>query len=207
MASVPALRSALPRGAAAIGFSDNLVRLIATDIGLWQFHSLRALMALPLIGLAVLALGLRLAPIRRWRFAVRCVVQAAAMLVYFGAIGFMPLTQVVAGFFTAPLFVLHYTTVWFRKPIGPRRLAAVGLGFLGTLIMLRPDPADLQLATFVPVLAGALWGMSNVLTREWCADEPMAALVAGFFVALGTAGAVLCLVLFIARSATAPRDG
>ena len=202
MASVPALPSAVPRGAAAImagmfllGFTDNLVRLISTDIGLWQFHFLRSLMALPMIGLAALALGLSLAPIRRWRFALRCAVQAAAMLVYFGAIGFMPLTQVVAGFFTAPLFVLLYTTVWFRTRIGPRRIAAVGLGFLGTLIMLRPDPSDLQLATFVPVLAGALWGLSNVLTREWCANEPMAALVAGFFVALGIAGAVMCLIL------------
>ena len=55
--------------------------------------------------------------------------------------------------------------------------------------MLRPDPANLSLVTLMPVAAGALYGLSNLLTREWCADEPVGALLAGFFGAMGLAGA------------------
>lgn len=55
--------------------------------------------------------------------------------------------------------------------------------------MLRPDPANLSALTLMPLAAGALYGLSNLLTREWCADEPVGALLASFFGALGLAGA------------------
>jgi drug/metabolite transporter (DMT)-like permease len=185
-------------GVAMLGLIDNFVRLIAGEIGLWQFHFLRAAMALPLLAVAAPVLRLSLRP-RRWgRVAVRCVVQAAAMLVYFGALGFMPVPQVAAGLFTAPLFVLMLSAAAFGHRIGPRRLGAVILGFAGTLMMLRPDLRDLEPMVFVPIAAGALWGLSNLLTREWCASEPVGALVAGFYLALGLAGGAVALALAFA---------
>jgi drug/metabolite transporter (DMT)-like permease len=171
-----------------LGFTDNFVRVIAAESGLWQFHALRSAMAIPLMVAAGLMLGMPLRP-RRWGpVAVRGLIQATSMLIYFGALAFMPIAQVAAGLFTAPIFVLLFSAVLFGQRIGPRRLTAVGLGFLGILVMLRPDPTDLQLATFVPVAAGAFYGLSNLLTREWCAEEPVGALLLGFFLALGIAG-------------------
>jgi len=175
-------------GMALMGFTDNFVRVIAAESGLWQFHALRSAMAVPLMIVAALMLGMPLRP-RRWkRVAVRSGVMAVSMLIYFGALAFMPIAQVAAGLFTAPIFVLLFSAVLFGHRIGPRRLAAVGLGFAGILVMLRPDPTDLEPATFVPVAAGAFYGLSNLLTREWCAEEPVAPLLLAFFLALGIAG-------------------
>ena len=42
-------------GMAVIGFTDNFVRVIAEDAGLWQFHLFRSAMALPLLALAAVA--------------------------------------------------------------------------------------------------------------------------------------------------------
>lgn len=190
------------RGAASIlfgmvllGFTDNFVRVIAAESGLWQFHALRSALAVPLMVVAALILGMPLRP-RRWKaVAVRSGVQGASMLIYFGALAFMPIAQVAAGLFTAPIFVLLFAAVFFGQRIGPRRLAAVGIGFLGILVMLRPDPASLELATFVPVAAGAFYGLSNLLTREWCAEEPVAALLLSFFLILGLAGVAGSLVV------------
>jgi drug/metabolite transporter (DMT)-like permease len=182
-------------GMVLLGLIDNFVRLIAADIGLWQFHFLRAALALPLLFVVGGGFGMRLRP-RRWgRVAVRCVVQAGSMVIYFGALGFMPVPQVAAGLFTAPLFVLMFSAAAFGHRIGPRRLGAVALGFAGTLLMLRPDFRDLEPAVFLPIAAGALWGLANLLTREWCADEPVGALLAGFYLALGLAGGAATLVL------------
>jgi drug/metabolite transporter (DMT)-like permease len=152
-------------------------------------------MALPLLGLAAFVFGLGLWPKRPGRVALRCGVQALAMLLYFAALPVMPIAQVGAALFTAPIWVLLFSVVLFGQPIGPRRLAAVALGFAGVLVMLRPDPGNLSAMTLLPLVAGALYGMSNLLTREWCAEEPVAALVGGFFAALGLAGvAALALV-------------
>ena len=62
-------------GMAVIGFTDNFVRVIAEDAGLWQFHLLRSAMALPLLGARRLGLraGAPAAAARaRWRCAPAC---------------------------------------------------------------------------------------------------------------------------------------
>jgi drug/metabolite transporter (DMT)-like permease len=185
-------------GMAVIGFTDNFVRVIAEDAGLWQFHLVRSAMALPLLAVGARALGMALRPRRFRAVAARSTVNALAMLLYFGSLPMMPIAQVGAALFTAPLWVLLFAAAFFGRPIGPRRMLAVGLGFLGVLVMLRPDPANLSLVTLMPVAAGALYGLSNLLTREWCADEPVGALVAGFFGAMGIAGAVALAAIALA---------
>jgi len=189
-------------GTVLIGFTDNFVRVIAEDAGLWQFHLFRSAMALPLLGLAALALGMTLRPLRVRAVAGRSAVQALSMLLYFGSLPMLPIAQVGAALFTAPIWVQLFSAWLLGRPIGPRRAAAVALGFAGVLVMLRPDPHNLSLLTLMPVAAGALYGLSNLLTREWCADEPVGALLVGFFGAMGLAGAAGCAVLALASSPT-----
>lgn len=184
-------------GVALLGLTDNLVRPIAAEIGLWQLHAMRSAMALPLLVAAAWVLGVAHRPKRWGRVAARSLAQAGAMLIYFGALGLMPIAQVAAGLFTAPLFVLLFAAVLFGRPIGPWRTAAVAVGFIGTLIMLRPDPANLNPLVFIPVAAGALYGLSNLLAREWCADEPVAAMLGGFFLLIGIGGAIGAGVLAV----------
>lgn len=177
-------------GMAVLGITDNLVRLISDAAGLWQFHLLRSAMALPLLLLASAAFGLALRPRRIGAVAARSGVQTVAMLLYFGALPMMPIAQVGAALFTAPIWVLIFSAALFGRRIGPRQALAVALGFLGVLTMLRPDLANLSLVTLMPMVAGALYGLSNLLTREWCAEEPVGALLAGFFGGLAIASAV-----------------
>jgi drug/metabolite transporter (DMT)-like permease len=118
-------------GMVVLGLTDNFVRLIADGAGLWQFHLLRSAMALPLLAAAAFALRLPVAPVRPGAVAARSAVQAAAMLLYFGALAMAPIAQVGAALFTAPLWVLLFAAGLFGRPIGPRRLAAVALGFAG----------------------------------------------------------------------------
>ena len=182
-------------GMVLLGFTDNFVQVIAREITVWQFHLLRSLMALPLLAVVAVGAGMQLRPVRAGRVAVRSAVQAAGMFFYFASLPLMPIAQAGAGLFTAPLFVLIFAAALFRQPIGPARMLAVAIGFAGVLVMLRPDPANLSLVTLMPVAAGALYGLSNLLTREWCAEEPVGAMLAGFFLALGVAGGVVCLGL------------
>jgi drug/metabolite transporter (DMT)-like permease len=182
-------------GMAVLGFTDNFMRLIADEAGLWQFHLMRSAMALALLAAAAAALGLGMVPKQPGAVAARSGALAAAMLLYFGAMPLMPLAQVAAALFTAPIWVLLFSAAFFGRPIGSRRAAAAALGFAGALAMLRPDPANLSAATLMPLAAGALYGLSNLLTRERCADEPVGALLASFFAALAIASVVALAVL------------
>lgn len=177
--------------AALIGFTDNHVRTIAAEAGLWQFHLTRSVMALALLALAAPLLGLRLMPVS-WRAVVaRSSIHGSAMLVYFGAIAFLPVPLVVAGLFTAPIFVLLIQRFAFGEPIGPVRIAAVALGFLGVVLVLGPEALEgSRLAALLPIAAGALYALGNIATRRWCGAESAATLLAGFFAALGLLGAL-----------------
>ena len=177
--------------AVLIGYTDNYVRVIAAEAGLWQFHATRTLFGVVLFALAAPLFGLVLRPRNLRAVAARSAVLAAAMLVYFGCLAFLTVAQVAAGLFTAPIFVLIIGRVIYGHPIGPFRVAAALIGFLGVVLVLGPTAAEgLGWASILPVLAGVLYAMANLATREWCAGESAATLTLGFFVAIGLAGVV-----------------
>lgn len=184
--------------AMVIGFTDNYVRVIAETTGLWQFHATRTLMALAILGALVPVLGLRLRP-RSWRaVAARSAIHGTAMLIYFGALAFLPVAIVAAGLFTAPIFVLLISRFVYGHAIGPVRIAAVAIGFLGVILVLGPSAlAGASLAALLPVAAGAMYAMGNIATKEWCAAESAETLLAGFFLGLGIFGVIGMAVLWL----------
>lgn len=177
--------------AVVIGFTDNYVRVIAAEAGLWQFHAARGAMALTLLALLAWPLGLRLRPVNAGAVAARSAIHGTAMLAYFGCLAFLPVATVAAGLFTAPIFVLLISHFAFGHPVGPFRIAAVALGFVGVVLVLGPAAGQrIGPATVLPVAAGALYALGNLATREWCARESAETLLAGFFLTLGIFGLV-----------------
>jgi drug/metabolite transporter (DMT)-like permease len=181
-----------------IGFTDNYVRVIAKDGGLWQFHATRTAMALVLLVAVAVLLGLRLRPQRFHAVLARSAIHGTAMLIYFGALAFLPVAQVAAGLFTAPIFVLLIQRFVYGQEINPVQALAVTLGFAGVVIVLGPEMlTGASLAAVLPVLAGALYAMGNIATREWCAQESAGTLLGGFFAMLGVFGLIGMAVLTI----------
>jgi drug/metabolite transporter (DMT)-like permease len=176
--------------AVLIGFTDNYVRVIAAEAGLWQFHATRTAMAIVLFALAAPVLGLVLRPVSWRAVAARSAVHGVSMIVYFGCLAFLTVAQVAAGLFTAPIWVLIFARFLFGQRIGPLRIVAAAIGFLGVVLVLSPGDQALGWASVFPVVAGALYALGNLATREWCAAESAATLTLGFFLALGVAGLV-----------------
>lgn len=180
---------------AIIGLIDNYVKVIADLAGLWQFHFLRSCMVCVMLAVLAYALGWRIKP-RRWRgVAIRSVFGAVSMVIYFGALSVIPVAQVGAGLFTAPLFVLLFSVLFLGQNIGVWRIAAAIVGFAGVLLVLQLDFAMLNFVTVLPMLAGVSWSLTALSTRHLCEGEETATLLFWFFAALGIFGAIgLCVV-------------
>ena len=184
--------------AVLIGFTDNFVREIAASGGLWQFHLTRTVMAVALIALALPMTGVRLRLVNARAVLARSALHGAAVMIYFGCLAFLPVAQVAAGLFSAPIFVLLISRYAFGLRIGPFRIIAVGIGFLGIVLVLGPgQQAPIGLASVLPVGAGALYALGNIATRQWCGQETAAVLTLGFFLALGALGLAGMAVLAI----------
>ena len=182
-----------------IAYADNYVRVIAVEGGLWQFHATRSAVAIALIAVIARIAGRRLRPVSLRSVVARSAIHGVAMLIYFGCLAFLPVAQVAAGLFTAPIFVLLISRFVYGHPIGPVRIAAVAIGFVGVVLVLGPTAmAGATWAALLPVFAGALYALGNVATREWCAGESAETLLTGFFAALGIFGALGLMVLAVA---------
>ncbi len=184
--------------ACVIAYTDNYVRVIAQDAGLWQFHATRTAMAFVILALVAMPLGLRLRPKRPKGVLARSAIHGGAMVIYFGALAFLPVAQVAAGLFTAPIFVLLIQRFAYDRPILGLQILAVVVGFAGVVLVLGPEAlSGATFAALLPVISGALYAMGNIATREWCAGETPETIVAGFFGMLGVIGAIGMTVLWL----------
>ncbi|UWQ16499.1 DMT family transporter [Jannaschia sp. M317] len=180
---------------AVLGFVDQYVKLLAQETSLWSFHILRTIMIWAIVGAWLLVTGRRLR-VRNWRGLIgRSASMSTAMIIYFGALGFLPVAQVAAGLFTAPIWVLVFSVAFFGLRIGPIRVLAVAMGFAGVVLVLSPDPATVSPFVFLPALAGAFYALAVIATREWCAGEGAVELALGIFTFMGLWGVGGVLVM------------
>lgn len=180
---------------AVIGLIDNFVGQIAAQISVWQFLFLRALMMFPFL-ILMSAAGLGVLRARRWRpVLARSVMITCAMMLYFGALGLMPIAQAVAGLFTSPIWVLVINVLFMGRRIGPFRIAAVFIGFAGVLLVLQPGGAGFGPAMLMPVAAGMFYAVSSIATRSWCAGESALTLLGVNMAMMGLVGALVMMAL------------
>uniref|UniRef100_B0T5M0 EamA domain-containing protein n=1 Tax=Caulobacter sp. (strain K31) TaxID=366602 RepID=B0T5M0_CAUSK len=89
----------------------------------------------------------------------------------------MPMAEANALSFTRPLWVVLLATLFLREAIGPSRIAAVVIGFVGVVIIMRPWSAGIavgwpHLAALISALclAGTITGVKS-LTRDLSASS------------------------------------
>ena len=87
---------------------------------------------------------------------LRAAINSVGMFCGFTALTMIPLAQMTALSFTTPLFVTIGAVLFLGEVIRARRIAAIGVGFLGTLIILQPG--------VVYVTGGALLALVHALT-------------------------------------------
>lgn len=89
------------------------------------------------------------------------------------ALRFLALTKVTSITFAAPLIVALLAGPMLGERIGPRRLVAVGVGFVGVLVVTRPFGGAFNWAALLAVAAAFCNALYSILTRRLAAyDRP-----------------------------------
>lgn len=73
----------------------------------------------------------------------RAVVGLSTMVLAFSSLAYLPLAESTTIGFAAPLFAVMLSAVVLKEKVGRHRWSAVILGFLGVLLVMRPDGSDL----------------------------------------------------------------
>lgn len=106
------------------------------------------------------------------RYVFRCAIGIASMLAGFWAIGHLPLAQAVALSYSSPIFVTIAAAVLLRERVRARRWAAVVVGFVGVLVIVRPGTDSFSAGTLVALLAAVLSGIVSIQIKQLSYTEP-----------------------------------
>ena len=167
-AAPPVLRGILMMCIASVFFSvmHVLVRYVARDVPPMQIAFLRNIFGV--IVFAPLLASNGLAFLRTDRIglhAVRGVLNAVAMLMFFTALAMTPVARVTALSFSAPLFMALLSVVFLGERFRIRRWAAIFLGFAGTLIILRPGLIPVDTGSMLVVGAALIWAVTMIVIK------------------------------------------
>ena len=102
---------------------------------------------------------------------LRAVTALSATGFFFLALRYMPIANAIAIFFVEPFIVALMGAVFLGEPIGPRRLVACGVGFLGALLVIQPSFHELGLPALYPLGTATLFGAYLILTRKIATRE------------------------------------
>jgi drug/metabolite transporter (DMT)-like permease len=106
------------------------------------------------------------------RYLFRCAIGVVSMLCGFWAIGHLPLAQAVALSYSTPIFVTIAAVVFLHEQVRARRWAAVALGFVGVMIIVRPGTAGFSAGTLVALAAAVLSGIVSIQIKQLSKVEP-----------------------------------
>jgi drug/metabolite transporter (DMT)-like permease len=117
-------------------------------------------------------------PALRTRFVrqhvVRVIAGVASMALIFYAFALMPLADVVAIGLSAPIFLTSLSVPMLGEKVGWRRWSAVGLGFIGILIITRPDGEVFDPVALVPLGGAVFYAVAMIQIRKVGTREPAA---------------------------------
>ncbi|MBN2760473.1 MAG: DMT family transporter [Rhodobacteraceae bacterium] len=132
--------------------------------------------------------GLRKAAATKQPFvqALRGLILAAEVCVMVTAFVLLGLTEAHAVFAIYPLLIAALSGPILGEKVGWRRWTAIGIGFVGVLIILQPGYGVFQIEALVPLLAATMFALYGLLTRYVGRQDPAA--VSFFWT--GTVGAV-----------------
>lgn len=135
----------------ALSFGDALVKFVSTDLVVWQIFVLRSAIALPvLFAICRMRIGpIRLLPINIGWTVLRSSLMIFMWLVYYAALLNLPISVAASVYYTMPIFVTLLAAMFIGDKIGIYGWIGVGIGFIGVLLIIKPDSSDFSVYTLL----------------------------------------------------------
>ena len=189
-------------GIAGFAVMDATIKWLTADYPVAQIVALRSWFGLPL--LCVFALyGGGVKTLRTSRPMVhvgRYLLVLALSFSFFWALSQMKLVDAIAITFAAPIFITALSVPLLKEPVGLHRWAAIGIGFCGVLVMLRPGTGVFQWAALVVIGSAIVYSLLMITTRAYKATESTASLMLYPQLGMALTGIVLAPVFWVTPS-------
>ncbi len=108
----------------------------------------------------------------------RGIILLTANICFFYAISIISLAKALTLAFVAPLIVTAFSPIFLGERVGVRRWSAVIIGFIGSLVVIRPGFVEINLASIAALGTGLMYGFYLIITRKLStSDNPLLTLL------------------------------
>lgn len=108
---------------------------------------------------------------RPWLQGIRSVLLLVSTGLNFVALQYLQLSETISIMFATPLLVALVSGPILGEWVGPRRMAAIGIGFLGVLIVARPGLGGMHPAALLSLAGTACYAFYGISTRILAASD------------------------------------
>ena len=118
---------------------------------------------------------------------IRGLILLCADIGFFYSISVISLAKALTLAFIAPLIVTAFSPIFLGEKVGLKRWSAVIIGFIGSLVVIRPGFVEINLASLAALGTGIMYGFYMIITRKLSnIDNPLLTLLL-----TGVVGAVI----------------
>ncbi len=157
----------------AFAVMDGLTKILSQTLAipqiLWFRSIVFAFLAVTMLRFTAATKGRPIRDIaaskRPWLQFTRAVLLVVESGLYMLAFSLLPLADVHAVGAVSPLLVVALSVPFLGESVGWRRWAAVAVGFLGVLTIVRPGLTAIHPATLITLVAAALWAIYQIMVR------------------------------------------
>ena len=109
---------------------------------------------------------------------IRGLMLLTANIFFFYAISKISLAKALTLAFVAPLIVTTFSPIFLEERVGFKRWFAVAIGFIGSLVVIRPGFVEFNLASIAALGTGIMYGFYLIITRKLStSDNPLLTLL------------------------------
>jgi drug/metabolite transporter (DMT)-like permease len=176
-------------GSVCFGTMNALVKWTSFHADVWMIIMVRSAVIAFAVAIFATSRGLSLKVSDKRTMLLRCVVGLTAMILYFTALGRIPIGQAVTLQYTAPLFVALLSGRVIRERVEPVVALLVGTAFAGIVLIVSPDLSSIDSDALLALGSGFFAAMAYMYVRE-LRNTDSASSVVFWFAAFSVVGSI-----------------
>ena len=102
--------------------------------------------------------------------AIRTVLHICGIGLMFASLQYLDLADAIAIAFVMPFIMLLLGKFYLGEEVGPHRLAACAVGFIGTLLVVQPNFAEVGAPALLPMGVAVVFALFMLVTRQIAKD-------------------------------------
>lgn len=164
----------------SFGSMNALVKWASPEADVWSMVFVRSMVIAVAIFFICRRSGITLIVEDRRSMLLRCITGLIAMILYFSALGLIPIGQAVTLQYTNPLFVALLSSVFVSEKVEPFVWTLAIISFIGIVLIVSPDLQTIEVNAALALGSGFFAALAYLYVRRLRASEHALSIVFWF---------------------------